>query len=62
MSDGGGENSIRIGVLGCGRIARVRHIPEYADNPSFGPDCIQTVYAFRDKLFRIHFKDINFIF
>ncbi len=23
---------IRIGVLGCGKIAQVRHIPEYADN------------------------------
>lgn len=24
---------IRIGVIGCGKIAQVRHIPEYADNP-----------------------------
>lgn len=24
---------IRVGVLGCGKIAQVRHIPEYADNP-----------------------------
>ena len=24
---------IGIGVLGCGKIAQVRHIPEYADNP-----------------------------
>ena len=23
---------IRIGILGCGKIAQVRHIPEYADN------------------------------
>ena len=25
---------IKIGVLGCGKIAQVRHIPEYADNPN----------------------------
>ena len=25
---------IRIGVLGCGKIAQVRHIPEYATNPN----------------------------
>lgn len=24
---------IKIGVIGCGKIAQVRHIPEYADNP-----------------------------
>ena len=24
---------IRIGMIGCGKIAQVRHIPEYADNP-----------------------------
>lgn len=24
---------IRIGILGCGKIAQVRHIPEYAENP-----------------------------
>lgn len=24
---------IRVGVIGCGKIAQVRHIPEYADNP-----------------------------
>ncbi len=24
---------IKIGILGCGKIAQVRHIPEYADNP-----------------------------
>ncbi|MEF9955162.1 MAG: Gfo/Idh/MocA family oxidoreductase [Clostridium sp.] len=23
----------RIGIIGCGRIVQVRHIPEYADNP-----------------------------
>ena len=23
----------RIGIIGCGKIAQVRHIPEYADNP-----------------------------
>ena len=22
-----------IGIIGCGKIAQVRHIPEYADNP-----------------------------
>ena len=25
--------TIRIGMIGCGKIAQVRHIPEYADNP-----------------------------
>lgn len=25
---------IKIGILGCGKIAQVRHIPEYADNPA----------------------------
>lgn len=25
--------SIKIGVIGCGKIAQVRHIPEYMDNP-----------------------------
>ena len=25
---------IRIGILGCGKIAQVRHIPEYASNPN----------------------------
>lgn len=24
---------IRIGIIGCGRISQVRHIPEYAENP-----------------------------
>ena len=25
--------SIKVGVIGCGKIAQVRHIPEYAANP-----------------------------
>lgn len=25
---------IKIGIIGCGKIAQVRHIPEYADNPN----------------------------
>ena len=25
--------TIGIGIIGCGKIAQVRHIPEYADNP-----------------------------
>ena len=25
--------SIKIGIIGCGKIAQVRHIPEYAANP-----------------------------
>ena len=25
---------IKVGVIGCGKIAQVRHIPEYADNPN----------------------------
>ena len=24
---------LKIGILGCGKIAQVRHIPEYAANP-----------------------------
>ena len=24
---------INIGIIGCGKIAQVRHIPEYAENP-----------------------------
>lgn len=24
---------IRIGIIGCGKIAQVRHLPEYAANP-----------------------------
>ena len=24
---------IRIGIIGCGKIAQVRHLPEYAGNP-----------------------------
>ena len=28
------KTRLRIGVLGCGKIAQVRHIPEYAANPS----------------------------
>ena len=23
----------RIGIIGCGKIAQVRHLPEYAENP-----------------------------
>ena len=26
-------NKVRIGIIGCGKIARVRHLPEYATNP-----------------------------
>lgn len=29
-----GKTVLRIGVIGCGKIAQVRHIPEYADNCS----------------------------
>ena len=25
--------TIGIGIIGCGKIAQVRHIPEYADHP-----------------------------
>ena len=28
--------TIKIGIIGCGKIAQVRHIPEYADNK----DCV----------------------
>ena len=24
---------LRIGIIGCGKIAQVRHLPEYAENP-----------------------------
>ena len=27
------DKAVRIGVIGCGKIARVRHIPEYAAHP-----------------------------
>ena len=23
-----------IGIIGCGKISQVRHIPEYSDNPN----------------------------
>ena len=25
---------IRVGIIGCGKIAQVRHLPEYAANPN----------------------------
>ena len=25
---------IGVGIIGCGKIAQVRHIPEYDDNPN----------------------------
>ena len=25
--------SIKVGIIGCGKIAQVRHIPEYTANP-----------------------------
>ena len=25
---------IRVGIIGCGKIAQTRHIPEYLDNPN----------------------------
>ena len=25
---------VKIGIIGCGKIAQVRHIPEYLDNPN----------------------------
>ena len=25
-----------IGIIGCGKISQVRHIPEYAQNPVWG--------------------------
>lgn len=34
--------SIRVGIIGCGKIAQVRHIPEYAANP------YAEVYGFYD--------------
>jgi len=34
--------SIRVGIIGCGKIAQVRHIPEYAANPNV------EVYGFYD--------------
>ena len=24
---------VKIGIIGCGKIAKVRHIPEYYENP-----------------------------
>lgn len=34
--------SIKVGIIGCGKIAQVRHIPEYAANPN------TEVYGFYD--------------
>ena len=34
--------SIKVGIIGCGKIAQVRHIPEYAANPN------AEVYGFYD--------------
>lgn len=34
--------AIRVGIIGCGKIAQVRHIPEYAANPAV------EVYGFYD--------------
>ena len=34
--------TIRVGIIGCGKIAQVRHIPEYAANPH------TEVYGFYD--------------
>lgn len=34
--------TIKIGIIGCGKIAQVRHIPEYADHPQ------AQVYGFYD--------------
>ena len=34
--------SIKVGIIGCGKIAQVRHIPEYAANPHV------EVYGFYD--------------
>ena len=25
---------VNIGIIGCGKIAQVRHLPEYATNPN----------------------------
>ena len=37
---------INIGIIGCGRIAQVRHIPEYAQNPDA---CIYGVYDINEE-------------
>lgn len=37
---------INIGIIGCGRIAQVRHIPEYDQNPDA---CIYGVYDINEK-------------
>ena len=37
---------INIGIIGCGRIAQVRHIPEYDQNPD---TCIYGVYDINEK-------------
>ena len=34
---------IRVGIIGCGKIAQVRHLPEYAANPN------AQVVAYHDK-------------
>jgi len=27
------EEAMKVGIIGCGRIAQTRHIPEYAEHP-----------------------------
>ena len=38
---------IRVGIIGCGKIAQVRHLPEYASNPN-----VQLVGYYDKKLAR----------
>ena len=26
-------DTLRVGIIGCGQICRVRHAPEYSENP-----------------------------
>lgn len=37
---------VNVGIIGCGKIAQVRHLPEYADNPSAR---IQGVYDLNES-------------
>lgn len=38
---GRGDTMVRVGIIGCGKIAQVRHIPEYLANPAA---CIEGYY------------------
>lgn len=40
---------IRVGIIGCGKIAQVRHIPEYLDNPNVQLSAVYDINSHRAK-------------